>query len=152
MAAKIGGIENQQDGVGAGNTRAEALEHVVRDLLVLRARGQAIESGEVDELSMLSVFELDAAGALLDGYAGEVGDFLVQAGEPVEERRFAGIGRADDGDDRVSGAFRRQCRCRRARRAAVVAIAHFVVRNFRQAAVSRRSANSEPSTWYTRGS
>ena len=50
-----------------------------------------------------AVGELAAAGLLLDGDAGVVGDLLAQAGEGVEDRRLAAVGIAGqrDGERRL---------------------------------------------------
>ena len=45
------------------------------------------------------MLHLGLADALLHRDAREVGHFLAQAGEAIEERRLAGVGRSDDGDD-----------------------------------------------------
>ena len=79
MTAEIGGIENQNDGIGTGNTGAQALEDIVGDLLVFRPRGQTVETGQIDQISLPSVGKLQATCALLDGDAGEVGHFLAKA-------------------------------------------------------------------------
>src|SRR5260370_23189654 len=101
-----------------------------------------------------AVREFHPASPLLDGDAGKIRYLLTKTGEPVEESRLAGVGRTDDGDDRGRSGFRPSAygRQHRNRRSAILALAHSGSRNFRRAAVSRRYANSDPSTLYTRGS
>ena len=97
------------------------------------------------------------ADALLDGDAGEVRDFLAQAGEAIEERRLAGVGRADDGDDvraralvQLEAALRQPHIRRNRGNRSCDFTAPFTSpldgRRIRCDAVSRRSATSEPST------
>src|SRR5260370_14251562 len=105
-------------------------------------------------MGLAAVGEFHPASPLLDGDAGKIRYLLTKTGEPVEESRLAGVGRTDDGDDRGRSGFRPSAygRQHRNRRSAIVALAHSGSRNFRSAAVSRRKANSDPSTRYTRGS
>src|ERR1043166_6111010 len=91
---------------------------------------------------------------LLHRNAGKVGHLLPKPGEPVEECGLPRIGWTDDRDYRVRRTFgwRRQYR---GSAAAPVAVTHASVlraRNISLDAVSRRNANSDPSTRYTRGS
>ena len=85
MAAQVGGIEHQQHGFGLGAVVAQAVQHVVGDLLVLRARRQAVDAGQIDDLQGAAVGKLHQARVLLDGDAGEIGHFLTQPGEAVEQ-------------------------------------------------------------------
>jgi hypothetical protein len=65
------------------------------------------------------------ADALFDGDAREVRYFLAQAGEAIEERRLAGVGRADDGDDvRARAVMQWRRRYCNSTSVAIVAIAH----------------------------
>ena len=76
-----------------------AQQHVVRDALVFGARSQAVDARQIDHENVAAGIELDLAHAMLHRDAGKVRHLLAQAGEPVEQSRFAGIGRPDDRHD-----------------------------------------------------
>ena len=99
IAAEIGDVEDENDGVGFGEIGTSAGEDVVRDLFVFGARNKAIDAGQIDQEDFLMALEFGLAHAVFDGDAREIGDLLAQAGEAVEEGRLAGVGRTDDGDD-----------------------------------------------------
>ncbi len=50
----------------------------------------------------MRVFQLRFSDAVLDRYAWEICDFLAEAGEAIEERRFTGVRRAHDCYDNVA--------------------------------------------------
>ena len=71
---------------------------------------------------LAAVGKLRHARVLLHRDAGEVGDLLAQSGEPVEQGRLAGIGRADQryrfrrpGSEPAGEEWRRCSRCRQPR-------------------------------------
>ncbi len=164
MAAQIGAIQDQQQGVGLGNAGHVTRQDIARDLLVFRARIQAVDAGQIHQDNVVvvrSAIHFGFAYAMFDGDAREVGDFLAQAGEAIEERRFARVGRADDGDDvrtralvQLESALRQQrIRHSRGNRSwCNLRCAHssdaspLDGRRIKCDAVSRRSATSEPST------
>ncbi len=156
MTAEIGAVENQQHGVGLGCILHLTLQHVVGDLLVFRAWIEAINSGEIDDDDVVAGGGLGAADPLLDGDAGEVRDFLAQTGEAIEQCRFTGVRRTDDGHHMRARCLREfWWRRRYGTASAIVAIAHGFrafpavlegVRKIKRDAVSRRSATSDPST------
>jgi len=156
--------------IGFGTSRMTILEALGGPRERIRATTATdFDLGTIDALNIVAIEVVPApdarliarsaglADALFDGDAGEVGYFLAQPGEAIEERRLAGVGRADDGDDVGARAFLQRSRsyCNSAT-IAIVAIAHkafpFDGRRIRCDAVSLRSATSEPSTRYTRGS
>ena len=115
VAAEVRDVEDEEDRVGLRNTRHPPHQDVVRHLLVLRARREAVDAREVDDVELGCVFDLQLAEVLLDRDAGKVGDLLAQTGQAVEEGRLAGVGGSDDRHDartRISrtgrGAFGRQ--------------------------------------------
>ena len=109
-----------------------------------------------------AVGEFGDAGMLLDGDAGEIGDLLAQAGEAVEKRGLAGVGRADDSAPLLEHAGARGIPTTVAAPQPWQSPHSLMTsskpggvlssRTLRRRAVSRRSAISEPSTWKTRGS
>ena len=155
VSAKVGAIQNQQQCVGLGDAGHGSGQDIVGHLLVFRARTQAVNAGQVDQdhfavMRSFGFVHLGLADALFDGDTGEVRYLLAQAGEAIEERRLAGVGRADDGDHVRTRALVqwRRSYCN-STSVAVVAIAHAAPldgRKIKRDAVSRRSATSEPST------
>ena len=96
LARQVQGIENQQNGVGLGRAGHLALEHVDGDARIFRVGSERVDAGKIDEREVVAAHAGHEAHALLDGDAGIVGDLLAQAGEPIEERGLAGVGRSDE--------------------------------------------------------
>lgn len=74
------------------------MQNVHGDAGVFRVGIEAVDAGEIDEDEVAASDAAEFAEVLLDGDAGVVGDLLAQTGEAVEERGFAGVGRADESD------------------------------------------------------
>ena len=106
VAPQVGGIQHQQHGFRFGRAGARAVQNVVGDLLVFGARGETVDAGEIDDADGAAIGQFRDSGVLLHGDAGEVGHLLAQAGEAIEERRLAGVGRPDQ----RHGAYRRRTR------------------------------------------
>ena len=90
----------ERAGVGDHDERVRglgdlAVEDAVDDLLVGADRVQAVGAGQVDD-DDVPLVEDGPPLAALDGDAGVVADLRPHAGEGVEERRLAGVGRADE--------------------------------------------------------
>ena len=81
---QVGGIEHQQDGIGLRRIRALSLEHIVRHLLVFRARREAVDAGQVDDGDLAAIGQLRHAGVLFHGDAGEIRHLLAQPGQLVK--------------------------------------------------------------------
>jgi len=94
LAVKLGGIEDEKDGLGLRLAFNLSAQGAHRDALVLR-RGhrliafQAPYTGQVEQTGARS---LDQPFVLLHGDAGVVANLLAQAGEPVEDGGLAYIG------------------------------------------------------------
>jgi hypothetical protein len=114
LAGEVQGIENQQNGVGLGRAGHFAAQHVDGDARVFRVGSERVDAGQIDEGEVVAADAGHEAHALLDGDAGVVGDLLAQAGEAVEERGLAGVGRADE-DDGFENSFRQKIFGRRRR-------------------------------------
>ena len=112
VAAEVRDVEDEEDRVGLRDARHPAHQDVVGDLLVLGARREAVDAGEVDDVELGRVLDLQLAEVLLDGDAGEVRDLLAEPGEAVEEGGLAGVGRADDRHDARPGRARGRARRR----------------------------------------
>jgi hypothetical protein len=91
VAAQVRGVGHHEHDVRTLHALQTAEEHVERQELVRRVRGQRVEAGQVDELR-LGLSQAEEAEVLLHGHAGVVADLLAQAGEGVEEHAFAGVG------------------------------------------------------------
>jgi len=59
---------------------------------------EAVDARQVDQVDLVVMRVAQTPHALLDGDAGIVGYLLPDSGEAVEQRRFAGVRRTDDGD------------------------------------------------------
>jgi hypothetical protein len=99
---KIGGIQNQQYRVRPSDTRHLSREYVMRYLLVLRARTQAVDTGKIDE-NNIAAGNLGATNVLFDRDTGKIGDFLAESCESIEESRLAGVWRTYKGNGVGSG-------------------------------------------------
>jgi hypothetical protein len=102
VAGEVGGVDDDDDGVGGGGVGALAAEDLAGDDLVGGSADEGVGAGEVDDvgpgLGAVGGDELGAADLFLDGDAGVVGDLLTEAGEGVEEGCFAGVGVSGEGD------------------------------------------------------
>src|SRR5438105_15928039 len=101
MPAKIGGIENQENRIGARKTVHFSEQDVVSDALVFGPGVQAVDARQIDHEDV-AIFDFYFAEVMLHRNAGKIRDLLTQSSEAIEERRFSGVGWADDGHD-VSG-------------------------------------------------
>ena len=96
LAQAGAGVEHERDGVGVG----DRLARLVLDRARERVLGREVDAAGVDEL------EPDPVPLALErlAVAGDPGllvdDRLAPAGEPVDERRLADVGKADDRDSR----------------------------------------------------
>lgn len=59
-----------------------------------------MDTGEVDEVEFSTIRQRDRAHLLLDGNARIVGDLLPKAGQLIEERGLARVGRPNQRDER----------------------------------------------------
>ena len=96
--AQVGRVDDGDDRVGRRLAVAPALDHLERDLLVGRRRGQAVGAGQVDDRDRAAVLQPGQADLALDRHAGVVGDLLARAGEQVEEGGLAAVRVADQRD------------------------------------------------------
>jgi hypothetical protein len=95
MAMQIRGIKNDDDGVGAAELGIGAGEDIGGNAFVVGTGVEAVDAGEIDDKDIAALLRAGAADVVFDGNAGEVGDLLAEAGEPVEERCLAGVRRPD---------------------------------------------------------
>ena len=107
MVAQIGGIDDRDDRIEALFTRQHAQHGIAGDGFVGRSRRQAVGAGQVDQFGSAAIGQRQAPGLAFDGDARIIADLLAAAGQRVEQAGLAGIGIADQRDDRVGdGAFR----------------------------------------------
>ena len=98
IAEQVRRVGDEHHRIGAPVSRDVAGQGVDDDLFVRRGRRERVESGEVDELDLLSVAEVAGAGLAGDRDAGIIADALTQPGQRVEEGRLAGVGITDERD------------------------------------------------------
>ena len=103
MPAEIGRVQNEEHRIGPGDSVNPSREDIVSHLLVFRPRGKTIDAGQVNQVHYARTIDARTANMLLDCYARKVCDFLAQARDPVEERRFAGIGRSYESNRVTAG-------------------------------------------------
>ena len=98
VALDVGGVHDVDDAVGL------LLKDVVPgDDLLLGIGPQGIDARQIHHGAAL--FSPDLAGLLVHSDAGEVAHVLVGAGEGVEQRGFAAILIADQGENHTAASF-----------------------------------------------
>ena len=98
MAAEVGAIQDQQQRIGLGDAGHGAGQDVARHLFIFRPRVQAVDAGQIDQHYVaVLMWHFGFTDALFYRDAGKVRHLLAQPSEAIEERRFAGVRRADDG-------------------------------------------------------
>ena len=95
VAFEVCGVENAEDEVWFGFVFLGAEEDVTGDFFVGGISFEGVCAGEIDELELVAVGGEEGAGFSGDGGSGVVADFLVLAGEFVEEGGFPGVGISD---------------------------------------------------------
>lgn len=100
VIVEIGGIDDHDQCVGPALARLRSHHDVARDLLVEAAGIEAISAGEVDQLDRAAIVEHQPTRMPLDGDAGIIAHLLPRAGQRVEQGTFAGIGIADERNQR----------------------------------------------------
>ena len=96
LPVHVGRVQHQQHAVGLGHTGHLAGQHLHGNAGVLGIGGQRVDSGQVDEREVVAADRLHAAGVVLDGDAGIVGDLLPHAGQAVEKGGLARVRGADE--------------------------------------------------------
>ncbi len=93
-------VDDEQDRVGLGHPDPRLALHVGRQLaLVGEVDAAGVEQLEGDAVPLTG----DALAIAGDSRLG-VGDRLAPAGQPVDQRALADVGKADDGDGRAAFA------------------------------------------------
>ena len=98
LAVDVRGVEDEKHQVRARHAGHATSEDFDGDARVFRVSGERVDAGEIDEREVAAADGLHAAGVMLHGDAGIVGDLLAHAGEAVEEGGFAGVRRTDERD------------------------------------------------------
>ncbi len=102
VSFEIGGIDDQQDGVGAFDALDSAEQQVAGDFLVRRAGGQAIRAGKIEQDH---VGLGQPALALLDRHAGVITDPLTETGQSIEDGCLTRVRVAGHGDSSDAGGL-----------------------------------------------
>ncbi len=103
VVVEIGGVGDDDDRVRPTLARLPPHHDLAGDFLVGAGRIEAVGAGQVDQFDRAAVVECQAARMPLDCDAGIIADLLPRAGQRVEQRGFAGIGIADQRDQRKRG-------------------------------------------------
>jgi len=104
MAVQVGGVQNQNDRVGARRARHCTGQDVDGDFFILRLWGETIDARQVDERNLFALGVAHITGMVFDGDTGKIPDFLPQLGESIKESCLAGVGRADNGYRAIGSA------------------------------------------------
>jgi hypothetical protein len=91
---EVARVDDAQDHVDLRHVAAAGEQHVDRDHLVGRPRGQAVSARQIDDRELLPV-ERRPADLLLDRDAGVVARSLPEPRERAKQRRLAGVRIAD---------------------------------------------------------
>ncbi len=133
--------------VGARHFAAQNLDG---NDFVFRARREAVNTGQIDELDFASRSVANISQVMFDGHAGEVGDLLAEPSQAIEQRGFAGIRRSNDGNRAEAFFGRGRFRDRRGRRDRGQCHCYCTERERARTTMrletSRRRATSMPST------
>ena len=113
--AQIGGVGDAQHQIGQRLAGGASEHDVARNLLVRAAAAQRIGAGQVDQRHLPAHGRDEGAFLALDGDARIIRDLLPAAGQRIEQRGLAAVGRAHQGkmhQGSFHGAFP-FCRVRR---------------------------------------
>ena len=107
--AQVGRIDHGDDGVNLALPRASAFQHVEGDRFIGRVRAQTVNARQIDHGKLPPIAQPRHTGFALDGDARVVGDFLTRPGQQVEQRSFAAVGVAHQGQRQFGkvGGWRR---------------------------------------------
>jgi hypothetical protein len=100
VVVEVGDVDHDDQRVGRALVAALAGDDVAGDALVGGGRVEAVGAGQVDQLDRATVVEREPARMALDGDARIIAHLLPRAGQRVEQRALAGIGVADERDQR----------------------------------------------------
>jgi hypothetical protein len=103
MIVEVACVEDDEQSVRKPLALLAADDDVASHFLVGTRWVEAIGAGKIDQLDRTAVGEREAPRFALDGDAGIIADLLPCAGEHVEQGALAGIGIADDRDQRDRG-------------------------------------------------
>jgi len=103
VIVQVGGIDHHHQRVGKAFARLPAQYDVARHLFVGAGRIEAVGAGQVDQFDRPAVGQRQAARLALHRHAGIIAQFLPRSGQGVEQRALAGIGIADQRDQRQAG-------------------------------------------------
>ena len=109
IAHQVRGIDHADDRIGRGFSSEMAGEKIEGDAFVGRGRGETVGSGQVDKFDAAAA-ALPRAGFFFHGDARIVPDLLPRAGQTVEERGFARVRIADQGNPQNGRGKRRGLR------------------------------------------
>ena len=100
MIVEIGGIEHQNDGVGAAFALLQSHDDAARHFLVGAGRIEAVAARQVDQFRWPTIGKGEMSGFALNRHARIIGNLLTRAGKGIEQGAFAGIGVARKDNER----------------------------------------------------
>ena len=100
MIVEIGGIDDHDQRVGQALAVLRAGDDIARDAFVGGGGLQAVRAGQVDQFDRPPVVEHQPPDLPLDRDAGIIADLLARTGQRIEQRALAGIGIADQRNQR----------------------------------------------------
>ena len=108
MVVEVGGVQDDQQGVGQPLAFLLTQQHIAGDGFVGAGRVETIGAGKIDQLQRPPIGKCQPSSVPLDRDSGIIADLLAGAGQRVEQGALAGIGIADDRNqpDRSHAAIR----------------------------------------------
>ena len=100
VIVEVGGVDHDQQRLRQPLALLLAEQHVAGDRFVGAGRIEAVGAGQVDQFDRRAVGQDGPADVALDRHARIIADLLPGAGQRVEQGALAGIGIADDRDQR----------------------------------------------------
>ncbi len=100
VIVEIGGIDHHDDRIGQLLACLLAEQHVARHRLIGRGGVEAVGARQIEQLDRAAIGQRQPAGMTLDGDARIIADLLPRAGQRVEQGALAGIGIADERNQR----------------------------------------------------
>ncbi len=85
LAVEVRGVHDDQDGVGARDSRHFSVQNLGGDALVFGIGREVVNSRQINQGDFWAGIRGNHPGAVLDGDAWIVRDFLAKRGEPIEE-------------------------------------------------------------------
>jgi hypothetical protein len=113
LTLQIGRVQNEKNSVRTGYARHPPCQNIAGDLLILRTRNQAVDSGKIDQVDFPGAFQGRTTDVLLHRDPGKVRDLLTKTCKAIEKSGFATVGRTYQSNRVPPREFTRRKSCRR---------------------------------------